>query len=69
LADLTLPADVTCDLDPETPIAAGLAPRTSDEGEAVEGAAAEGGAAAAEGEGGEAAAEGGEAAAEESAGE
>jgi large subunit ribosomal protein L25 len=68
LADITLPAGVTCDLDPETPLVAGLAPRVEEEAEGAEGeAAAEG--AAAEGEGGEAAAEGGEAAAEESAGE
>jgi large subunit ribosomal protein L25 len=59
LSDIALPADVTTELDPETVIASGLAPRVEDEPETTEGA--EGAAAAGEageGEGGEAAAEG-----------
>jgi large subunit ribosomal protein L25 len=59
LSDIALPAGVTCDLDPETIIASGLAPRVEEEPETTEGEAGEGPA-----EGGEAAAEGGEAAAE-----
>ena len=51
LHDITLPNGVTCDLDPETVIVTGLAPRVAEEEEAAEGA---------EGEAGEAAAEGGE---------
>jgi large subunit ribosomal protein L25 len=71
LSDITLPAGVTCDLDPETMLVAAVAPRAEEEPETAEGAPAEGAAAeaAAEGEGGEAAAEGGEAAAEASEGE
>jgi large subunit ribosomal protein L25 len=71
LSDITLPSGVTCELDPETVIASGLAPRVDEEpesvegGEAAEGAAAEGEAAA---EGGDAAGEG-EAPAEASEGE
>jgi large subunit ribosomal protein L25 len=46
LSDLTLPDGVTCDLDPETVIVTGLAPRVADEleegAEGAEGAAAEG---------------------------
>jgi large subunit ribosomal protein L25 len=69
LSDISLPAGVTCELDPETMIVAALAPRVEEEPETAEGAegeAAEGG--AAEGEGGDAVAEG-EAPAEASEGE
>jgi len=57
VSDLVLPNGVTTDVDPETPVVTGLAPRTTDAGaeEGVEGEAAEG----AEGEAGEAAAEAG----------
>ncbi|MEY2472732.1 MAG: large subunit ribosomal protein [Actinomycetota bacterium] len=67
LSDITLPAGVTCDLDPETMLVAALAPRTDEEPETTEGGAAaeaEGG----EGAGGDAAAEG-DAPAEASEGE
>jgi large subunit ribosomal protein L25 len=59
LSDITLPAGVTCDLDPETMLVAAVAPRVEEEPETTEGGeAAEGaGAEAAEGEGGEAAAQ------------
>ena len=71
ISDLTLPEGVTCDLDPETVIVSGLAPRVEEEPETTEGGegAAEGGAAeSAEGDAGEAAAEG-DAPAEASEGE
>lgn len=60
--DLKLPAGVTTDADPETPVVTGLAPRTANadgvEDEQAEGdAAAEGGDATAEAEGGDAEAE------------
>jgi large subunit ribosomal protein L25 len=54
VGDLTFPNGVTCDLDPETPVATGLAPRKAAEAEGEEGAE---GAEGAEGEGGEATAE------------
>jgi large subunit ribosomal protein L25 len=64
VADLTLPSGVTTDVDPETPVVTGLAPRTTSaegvEDEVAEGEAAEGAAegdATAEAEGGDEAAE------------
>ena len=68
VSDLVLPNGVTTDVDPETPVVTGLAPRTAT-AEGVEDGSeegAEGAAPAADGEGGEATAEagGGDAAAE-----
>jgi large subunit ribosomal protein L25 len=61
LGEITLPNGVTSDLDPETVMVSGLAPRAEEEevaeGEGAEGAAAEGGEASAEGGGGDAAAD------------
>lgn len=59
VGDIKLPNGVTCDLDPETPVVTGLAPRKS--GTAADGGqtAGEAGADAGEGDGGEATAEAG----------
>ena len=61
LHDIQLPEGVTCDLDPETVVATGLAPRTADEPETVEGGEGAPAAAGDEGEPGQATADGGEA--------
>ena len=55
IADIQFPNGVTCDLDPETPVATGLAPRRS--GAAGEDEGGEGGETTDEAEGGEATAE------------
>jgi large subunit ribosomal protein L25 len=69
VADITLPAGVTTELDPESAVAIGQAPRvvvTEAEGEEAEGEAGEGGA---EAPAGEAAPGGGDAGGETSGGE